>query len=461
MYGGGGAVSIADLAPLGRAREQRAWSWYDWANSAYFTTIVTVFFGPWLIHVAEQAAPDCSGAGCVETLHVLGVPIAAGALPGYLIALSTVVSAVLLPVVGAVIDRSGRKKTHLAAYGWAGAACASLLFFVDDGRWQLGAVAIVSSNLLMGCSLVCYNAILVDISTESERDRVSSRGWAWGYLGGGLLLALNLAVFLLRDSIGVSEGVAVRVNLLSAALWWGAFTIIPAVRLSNHPARAVEPVPGETLLRRSFGQLFETLRELPRYRQTMIFLIAYLFFNDGIQTVVTSASTYGAEQLDLGQTVLTATILLVQFVAFGGALLFGRLAVRYGAYRPIMWGLFGWMAIIVAAFCLPVGAVALFLLLGVAIAVVLGGTQALARSFFSLFIPVGREGEYFALYQMCERGTSWIGTLTFALVYQLTGSYRPSILALLAFFVIGAAVLSRLDVRAGIAQAGNRVPNAL
>ena len=455
-------IGIADLFPVDRRQQQKAWNWYDWANSAYFTTIGTVLFGPWMIAVAKDASTNCDGLAesCIEKVDLVGLDVAAGALPGFLVTFATLVGALVLPIVGAFVDRSARKKKHMAVYAWTGSAFAATLFFSNDGRWWVGAVAIVASNILVGCSLVCYNAILVDISTEEERDAASSRGWAFGYLGGGVLLALNLVVVLLHDTFGLSEGFAVRISMLSAAVWWAAFTFIPVIRLRNYAPMHVVQVEG-TLVQRSFGQLWATLKEMRRYPQTLTFLLAYLFYNDGIQTVINNASTYGAEQLGLDQTVLIATILMVQFMAFGGALLFGRLAARIGSYKPLLWGTFGWMAIVVAAFFLPAENVLFFVALGVGIAIVMGGTQALSRSFFSLLIPRGREGEYFSLYQACERGTSWLGSLVFALMFQLFGSYRPSIIALIIFFVLGAFFLLRLDPERGIAEAGNRAPAAM
>jgi UMF1 family MFS transporter len=253
---------------------------------------------------------------------------------------------------------------------------------------------------------------------------------------------------------------AVRVSLLSAAVWWAAFTIIPFRGLRDRPPVGVVRESGG-LMQRSFGQLFTTLRQLRNYPMTLTFLVAYLFYNDGIQTVIYAASTYGSKQLKFGDSVLIATILLIQFVAFGGALFFGRLAARHGAYRAILWGTFAWMVIVVVAMFLPAKNVALFLAVGVAIGVVLGGTQALSRSFFSLLIPRGREGEYFALYNACERGTSWFGVLLFGLVFQLSGSYRPAIVSLIVFFVLGAIMLIRLDPERGIAEAGNAVPTTV
>ena len=449
---------IADLAPMNRLRQQKAWNWYDWANSAFYTSVLSVLFAPYLITVAGRAA-GCSDPDetCSRTVDVLGLHLAAGALPSYLISFATIASAFVLPVVGAFVDRSGRKKWHMGGYAFAGSLFAALLFFVKGESWQLGAVAVVISSILGGCSLVAYYAILVDISTESERDRASSRGWAWGYLGGGLLLLVNLAAFTLHDGLGLTEAMAVRLSLLSAALWWAGFTLIPLARLQDYPAHNVVPEQG-SVLRRSFGQLFTTLRELRGYPMTLTFLLAYLFYNDGIQTVIYAASTYGSKQLGLDQDVLIATILLIQFVAWGGALWFGRLASRYGAYRSILGGTFAWMVIVVLALLLPAHNVALFLALAVAIGVVLGGTQALSRSFFSLLIPRGREGEYFSLYGAAERGTSWFGTLLFGVVFQVTGSYRPAILALIVFFVLGAFFLLRLDPARGIREAGNSAP---
>jgi UMF1 family MFS transporter len=453
---------IADLEPLWRSAEQKAWNWYDWANSAYYTTVLSVLFAPYMITVAGKAAGCGSSADdtCDKTVDLLGLHLAAGSLPFYLTSFATIASAFVLPVVGALVDRSSRKRVHMAAFAWSGSFFAALLFFMRGEHWQLGAFAVVASSILGGCSLVSYYAILVDISTEDERDRVSSRGWAFGYLGGGLLLAVNLVMVLAHGALGLDKELAVRLSLLSAALWWAGFTLIPYRRLRDHPALDVLPESGG-LLRRSFGQLFATLRELRGYPMTLTFLVAFLFYNDGIQTVIGVASTYGSKQLGFGDGVLIGTILLIQFVAFGGALLFGRLAATYGAYRCILWGTYAWMVIVVAAMFLTRENVPAFLLAGVAIAIVLGGTQALSRSFFSLLIPRGREGEYFALYNACERGTSWFGTLLFGVVFQVTGSYRPAIVALIVFFVLGAVFLLRLDARRGVREAGNTVPAVL
>ncbi len=342
----GGPAGIADLSPLTRRKEQRAWYWYDWANSAYVTTIATVLFAPYLTSVAETSvcgAPGTVEDPCTRDMSVLGfLTISPGSLVFYVVTVATIVSALVLPVVGAAADRSAHKKQMMAGFAWAGSLSAALMFFVTGSNWELGALLLFAANICLGSSLVVYDAILCEIATPDERDRVSSRGWALGYLGGGLLLALNLGLVTFAESIGLSTGLAVRISLVSAALWWAAFTLIPYLGIRNRAPVAVVPEEG-SLVRQSFGQLFATLRDLRRYPVTLTFLVAYLFYNDGIQTVIASASVYGEKQLGFGTQVLIATILLVQFVAFGGALLFGKVAERFGSRKVILAGLFVWM----------------------------------------------------------------------------------------------------------------------
>ncbi len=448
-----------------KQRFQRPWYWYDWANSAFVTTVGTVLFGPYLTSVAKSAA--CPGldsdATCPTSLHVLGVPIDPGSLAPYTITVATLLSAVLLIFAGAIADRSPRPARLLGLFALVGSMAGSGLYFVTGTRWALGAGLMIIASVALGASLVVYDAILCRIASPDDRDRVSSRGWALGYLGGGLLLALNLVIVTKPDLIGVDEGMAVRISLLSAGLWWGVFTLIPVIGLWNLRGSEIprEDRPQAGVMRGSVGQLAHTFRELRMFPQTLTFLLAYLFFNDGIQTVISSSSLYGSEQLKFAQDQLIALILIVQFVAFGGALLFGRLAGRYGAWRTVLGSLVAWSVIVVAAYFLPVGAFTPFLVLGVLIGVVLGGSQALSRSLFSQLVPRSREAEFFSFYQAMERGTSWFGTLLFGLVHQLTHSYRPAILALVVFFVLGGLILRRVDMRQGIIDAGNELPRVI
>jgi len=436
---------------------QKAWYFYDWANSAYVTTTTTVLFGPYLTSVAQRAAGcDPSADVCENNLDILGLSIAPGSLYFYLVTFTTLLSAFLLPVLGAYADQRPNKQKLLGRLAWIGAAAASLMFFVSGTNWQLGVVLLIVGNLALGASLVVYDAIMIEIASPDERNRVSSKGWAFGYVGGGTLLIVNLGLTLAAPAEYTE--LAVRVSLLSAGLWWGLFTLIPYFKIKSITETSYTEQSFNALKAGSFKQLYRTLKELSKYPQTRMFLIAYLFFNDGVQTVIASASVYGAEELRLTQTDLVGAIVVVQIVAFVGAISSGRVAARIGGFKTVFGSLFIWAGVIFAGFFLPAESPFFFFLLAALIGFVLGGTQALSRSLFSQLVPERREAEYFALYQAMERGTSWLGTLTFGLAFQFSGSYRPGLLALLAFFLIGGFLLTKVNMREGIDAAGNKQP---
>ncbi len=437
---------------------QRAWYFYDWANSAYVTTTTTVLFGPYLTQIAKDSV-SCGANDVCSDLNVLGLPIAPGSLFLYLITFTTILSALLLPVLGAYADLQPNKPKLMGRLAFIGATAASLMFFVSGTNWILGSLLLIVGNLALGASLVVYDAILCDIASADERDRVSSRGWAFGYVGGGLLLIVNLGLYLSSSEDFAS--MAVRISLLSAGLWWGLWTLIPYFKIKYVEVEVTKSESFGSLSRNSFRQLYKTLKELALYPQTRLFLLAYLFFNDGVQTVIASASIYGSEELGLEETDLVGAIIVVQLVAVAGSLLTGKLAARIGAKRTVLTSLVIWTFVIAAGYFLPAGQALLFFILAAAIGFVLGGTQALSRSLFSQLVPKNREAEYFALYQACERGTSWLGTLAFGLMFQIFDSYRPAILFLVVFFLIGGLLLSRVNFKQGIEAAGNKVPQVI
>ena len=436
-----------------RRREQRGWYWYDWANSVFTTSVTTVFLGPYLSDVAETAAGGPDG-----TLHPLGIPVSPDSLYPYLLSVSALLQVLVLPVVGAVADRTRRKRELMGALAYAGALATAGLALVSGGRYLLGAGLFLVANICFGASIVVYYSFLPEIAGPDERDAVSSRGWAFGYFGGGLLLALNLGLFLNAEGLGLTEGDAVRICFLSVAIWWAGFTLVPLNRLRDRPRADGEPTEPSDPATGSFRQLAATLRSLRAYPQTLLFLAAYLLFNDGIQTVIGLSAQYGDRELELSQTVLISTILLVQFVAFGGALLLGRIAARAGAKRTILGSLVVWVAVLCVAFFLQRGNAVQFYLLGAAIGLVLGGTQALTRSLFAQMTPRGKEAEYFGLYEISDKGTSWLSTFLFGLALQLTDSYRIAIISLVVFFVAGGLLLSRVDVRRAVLEARGERP---
>ncbi|MFF0077830.1 MFS transporter [Streptomyces sp. NPDC005494] len=435
----------------GRRREQRGWYFYDFACSVYSTSVLTVFLGPYLTSIAKAAA-DADGF-----VHPLGIPVRAGSLFAYAVSVSIVVAVIVMPVAGAAADRTGRKKPLLAAAAYTGATATACMFFLEGHRYLLGAFLLIVANASISVSMALYNAYLPQIATAQERDAVSSKGWAFGYTSGALVLVLNLVLFTGHDSFGLSESDAIRICLASAGVWWGAFALVPLRRLRD---RRVTP-GGEGAVGSGWRQLRATLRDMRRHPLTLSFLLAYLVYNDGVQTVISQASLYGSEELGLDQTTLITAVLLVQVLAVAGALGMGRLARLYGAKRTILASLAVWTLILAAAYVLPAGAPVFFYTLAAAIGLVLGGSQALSRSLFSHLVPRGKEAEYFSAYEMSDRGLSWLGPLAFGLCYQLTGSYRDALLSLVAFFALGAVLLARVPVRAAVAAAGNAVPERI
>ncbi|MGV9644526.1 MFS transporter [Streptomyces sp. NPDC004822] len=442
-------TGAADEA-AGRRREQRGWYFYDWACSVYSTSVLTVFLGPYLTSVAEAAA-DADGF-----VHPLGIPVRAGSFFAYSVSLSVVVAVLVMPLVGAAADRTGRKKPLLAAAAYTGAAATTAMFLLDGDRYLLGGLLLVVANAAQSVAMMLYNSYLPQIAAPEERDAVSSRGWAFGYAAGSLMLVVNLALYLGHDAFGVSEGMAVRICLASAGLWWGGFALVPLLRLRDRGPSAERAAGQGTGA--GFRQLAATLRDMRRHPLTLAFLLAYLVYNDGIQTVITQASVYGSEELGLSQSTLIGAVLLVQVLAVAGALAMGRLARIHGAKRTILGSLVAWTLTLAAGYFLPAGAPVWFFVLAAGIGLVLGGSQALSRSLFSHLVPPGKEAEYFSAYEMSDRGMSWLGPLLFGLTYQLTGSYRDAIISLVAFFVIGFILLARVPVRRAISDAGNRVP---
>ncbi|MET9520307.1 MFS transporter [Streptomyces sp. NPDC002994] len=438
----------------GRRREQRGWYFYDFACSVYSTSVLTVFLGPYLTTVAKAAA-DAEGF-----VHPLGIPVRAGSVFAYAVSMSVVVAVLVMPLVGAVADRTGRKKPLLAAAAYTGAAATAGMFFLDGDRYLLGAFLLIVANAAQSVSMVLYNAYLPQIAEPHERDQVSSRGWAFGYTSGAFVLVLNLVLYSGHESFGVSESTAVRICLASAGLWWGAFTLIPLRRLRDRRV-AARGEEGAGKVGAGWRQLVATVKDMRRHPLTLSFLLAYLVYNDGVQTVISQASIYGSEELGLDQTTLITAILLVQVLAVAGALGMGRLAQRFGAKRTILGSLAAWTLTIGAGYFLPAGEPVWFYALASAIGLVLGGSQALSRSLFSHLVPRGKEAEYFSVYEMSDRGMSWLGPLVFGLAYQLTGSYRDAIISLVAFFALGFALLVRVPVRQAVEAAGNPVPERI
>lgn len=438
-------------------KEIFGWIVYDWANSAFYTTVVAALFSDYITALAQAVVGE-NGA----LLRLGPFLVTAKSLAPFTVGVSVFLQVFLLPILGAYGDYSTLKKRLMMIFCYGGVIGNCLLFFLTVNHHWFGALIFILTNVCYGASIVFYNSFLPDITTEDQRDRVSSRGFAWGYLGGGILLALNLVLIFAAEKIGLSTGMAVRLSLLSAGLWWGAFSVITFLRLKQRPAARQLP-ENQSYLTIGFAELAATFRDLLRLRQTLRYLMGYLFYNDGIQTVITVSAPFLGQELfrarglETPPSFLVGILLLVQFVAFFGALAFERIARLVGAKKAIVIALIGWCAIVVYIYGF-LYTVPQAWVVAVFIALVLGGSQALSRSLFSQMIPKNREAAFFGIYEISERGTSWMGPIVFGLIVAYTNSYRQAILSLIAFFVIGTIILLITDTDRAIHDAGNLLP---
>jgi len=431
-------------------REQRGWYFYDFANSAFASTVLTLFLGPYLTALAKAAAaPD-------GYIHPFGLTIEPRSFWSFCVALSVIAQVFTLPLAGAIADYGRRKRELLALFAYVGAACTMAMFFLDGARYLAGGLLFIVANVAFGCANVVYNSFLPEIAEPHERDHVSSSGWALGYLGGGLLLVLNLVLYQNAAAWGLSESMAVRISLCSAGVWWALFTLIPLRVLRNRGTPHADA--GVNVVTAGFSQLWHTITSLRRYPKTLTFLAGYLLYNDAIQAIIALAGQFGSDALGIPMGTLTLAILMVQFVASLGALLFNQLAKRLSAINAIRLALVAWMGILTYAY-LSVKTTAEFFVMAGLVGLIMGGTQALSRSLFSLMIPKGSEAEYYSLYEISDKGTSWMAPLIFGLVLQSTGgNYRPAIFSLIVFFILGLAVLSRVKVDEAAAEAAAARP---
>jgi UMF1 family MFS transporter len=431
--------------------ELRAWATYDWAVSSFQTTIQVAFFQ---IYFMSVAAIDLPGEGTRLQAWANVNTIAA------------VLVAILSPILGAFSDVAAAKKRMLALFMLLGVAAVGGMYFIDRGEYQLASLLYIAATVGATASVVMYEALLPHIASNEEIDRVSSAGYALGYIGGGVLLAINVAMFLFPARFGFpvsSDGLSregtlpIRAAFLTVAAWWLLFSI-PLFRRVREPARTREPdeiLTANRLLVTPFVRLGETIRALRTFKPAFLMLLAFLVYNDGIQTIIRMATAYGVE-IGIEQQSLIIAILIVQFVGFPFAFLFGALAGRIGAKRAIFIGLLAYTVISIVGYFMQ--SARDFYILAFLVGMVQGGTQALSRSLFASMIPAHKSGEFFGFYSVFEKFASIGGPLLFAATIQLTGSSRNAILGVIAFFIVGAWILSRVNVAEGqrLAQEAER-----
>ncbi|MER3523286.1 MAG: MFS transporter [Ignavibacteria bacterium] len=426
------------LQHLGLHRsELRAWAMYDWANSAFVLVIATAVFPIYFKNVAAQGLDDTSATERYGWATTLALSFAAA----------------LSPILGALADFRAARKRLLALSLLLGVPTTGCMYFVGYGDWQLALALFVMSNIGLSLSFVFYDSLLPHIATYQEVDRVSAAGYALGYLGSGVLLALNLAWIQMPHLFGIADAsTATRLTFLSVAVWWGVFSI-PLFTTVREPPRRIEADETNTTsaVKITFRRLFETLHDLRGlYHQAFLALLAMFVYNDGIGTIIRMAALYAAT-IGVPQQHVIFAILLVQFVGIPFSFLFGVLAGRIGAKWSIMIGLAVYCAISIVAYSMT--STAEFYILALLVATVQGGTQALSRSLFASMIPKHKTSEMFGFFSVFEKISGILGPLLFSAAIAATGSTRAAILSVIAFFVAGAALLSFVNVAEGRREA--------
>jgi UMF1 family MFS transporter len=412
--------------------ELRAWAMYDWANSAFMTTVIGAVFPIYFQDVAAAGLPRGVGVSRFYAATTMSLALVA----------------IVSPVLGAIADYRGIKKKMLGFFVTMGVGATASMYFITRGDWLLAALLFMAGNFAISAGFALYDSLLPHIANEEEIDRVSTAGYAFGYIGGGLLLALNLAWIRWPAAFGLSgPDSAARLSFVSVAVWWALFSI-PLFRTVREPRLRLQPgeLAGASLLGIAFGRLSQTFHELRQYRHAFVMLAAFLLYSDGINTIIRLATTYGTE-IGIGRDDMIAAFVLVQFIGIPLAFLFGQIAGWIGPKRAIFISLVVYIGITILGYFMRTALH--FYLLAIMVGTVQGGSQALSRSLFATMIPRYKSSEFFAFFGVFEKFSGIIGPFVFFAIVTLTGTSRLAVLSVMAFFIVGALLLSLVDVPEG------------
>jgi MFS transporter, UMF1 family len=432
-------MSLLERLGLNRP-ELRAWASYDWANSAFQSTIITAVFPEFFASVAAADLPAAAATARYAWATTIAVAIIA----------------LLGPTLGAIADYGALKKKMLGAFVGLGVVATLMMVTIDHGEWQYASVIFIIANVAIASSFVFYDSLLPHIASPDEMDRVSTSAYAIGYLGGGIVLIINLLWIMMPATFGIADTVsAIKLSFVSVAVWWLLFSL-PLFKWVPEPPRKLEAdeTGAENPVRAGFARLFETFRELRGYRQAFLMLIAFLLYNDGIQTIIRMATIYGAE-IGIDRNARIAAFVLVQFVGVPFSFLFGALAHRISAKRAIYVALSVYVGISALAYFMT--SAWQFFVLAFLVATVQGGSQGLSRSLFARMIPKHKSSTYFGFFSVFEKFAGVAGPALFAASVMFFGSSRPAVLSVILFFVAGGLVLTRVNVAEGEAQARQAV----
>lgn len=427
------APDVTDPAPAAQRRGRLGFYCYDWANSVFTTTVTSVFFGPYLTDVTRAAA-DAGG-------HVrpFGIPVLAESFFPYVVGLSVFLQIFVLPTA-AVLTRRHGKGPLLAAASFTGATAAIAMYAIGDTGYLLGGALFMVATMALGGSITIYNTYLPQLAPPERQHRVSAYASAAGFVSSGIVLLVDLILYAGHDDFGLSEQDAIRIVLLTAGLWWLAFSALSLWLLRGHGRPA--PIAGHDAAAGAHRVMFTAIRQLRAYPAAIWFLVAFLFYNNGTLIVTSMVGTYAVDELELSQDDVVIAVLSVQFAAVVGTAFLGRLAERFGGRTVLLALVVVWSANIVAGGLMPAGSFTGFMTLCVGAGLVVGSTYALSRSVFIRLIPAERVAEYIGIFEIVNRCLGFLGPVSFGLVLQLSGSYRVAWLSALVFLLLGALVLA-------------------
>ena len=409
---------------------------YDWANSAYITTVGVALLP---IYFREGIVP-------AEGVPLFGQTFSATALWAFMVGGAALLVFLFAPVLGTIADFSAAKKRFLIGFAYFGSLFATLLYLCSPGDVWLAVALYISTQVCFIGGNVFYDAFLPQIASQDKLDTVSARGYAFGYIGGSLQFGISLALVATHETIGISQVMAVRISMAMAGIWWAAWTVLTLIYLKEEKTEQELPETYRNqpkplaYLSLGISRTFATAKKVGNFKHLSLFVIAYMVYNDGAHTVTSMATIYGSEELGLSATSLMVTLLLVQVVAIGGALIFGKLATHIGAKRSVMVSLVLWTGVVIYGYFIQTATE--FFVLGMVVGIVLGGIQALSRSFYGAMIPENASAEFYGFFSVFSKFSAIWGPFTFGLVKQITGTARLAIISLMVFFIVGFILLA-------------------
>ena len=410
-----------------------AWCMYDWANSAFATTIMAAMFPPFYRSMVTAAGLNEADAT---------------AYWAYTTSIALLLIAIVAPVLGAISDHTGGKKRYVTFFAALGIVGTGLFAFLGNDTYILGSILFIAGNVGFAGANIFYESLLPHIAKKGDIDQISTRGYAMGYVGGGILLIINVLWYMKPEWFFMpGVGFALRASFFSVAVWWALFTIPLLRRVPEPPVVHIRKEEGVNILQAGFKRLSHTFRQITRYKQLLLFLIAFWIYNDGIGTIIKMATAYG-DEIGIGVTDMTIALIITQFVGIPFSFGFGWLARRLGTKRSILLGLGVYTLISIAGYFMQTATH--FYILAFTVGMVQGGSQALSRSLYGAMVPKSQSAEFFGFFSTSSKFAGIAGPLLFGVVSQVAGGSRLSIISLIIFFIVGGFLLTRVDEQEGI-----------